>query len=193
MLRSKCSVWVRIAAAGQRGKRVVRRMVRSEQGLAWNETQARIGGSERVGLAERERNKGHALLVALHTTDLPATENLVGDAALVDELLALANWQLIEIAEHEHMRDVLITERFLRFQVTGILRVEGIRTTEGRQAGVGAVGVGQSLRESVRSNQVQAVAKAAFEFGLQGVIGGLPEILKAAIGGDAVGLKLGEG
>jgi hypothetical protein len=39
----------------------------------------------------------------------------------------------------QHVRHVLITEGFIRFQVTGILRIESIRAAESSQASVDAI------------------------------------------------------
>ena len=120
-------------------KRVVGRVVGSEQRLARNQAQTGIGGSERVRLAERKGDERYTFLVTLNTTDLPAAKYLIYDSTVVQKFLSLANWQFVEIAEDEHMRDILIAQRLFRLQVVRILRQKGIGAAKRGEPGIRAI------------------------------------------------------
>src|SRR5471030_592631 len=75
--------------------------------------------------------------------NFPSADDLVHGPALRQELLALADRQFIDVAEHQGLRNVLVAEGFLSLQVERILRRSAaMQRGKERQ---GAVGVGEGL------------------------------------------------
>src|SRR5262245_20064765 len=125
----------------------------------------------------------------MDAADLPATGNLARDS-VVQVLFATAKGQLIQVAEHERMRDVLIADRFLGTQVVRVLCIKDIGV-ESRQRGLGGICICDGFREGVGSQQVQTVSEASLQLGLEPVVSRLAEILKPAVGGDVAVLREG--
>jgi hypothetical protein len=60
-------------------------------------------------------------LVSLNAAYLPAAENPIGDAALIEKFSPLADRQFIYVANDEGMRNILVAQAFLVLQVKRIL------------------------------------------------------------------------
>src|SRR5262245_4574807 len=113
---------------------------------------------ERQVVAETYRR---AARIEVNRRESPAAENRASDAP-VQPFLALAERQLIDIAELEVVGQVVIADGF--FQTTVVL-------IERHTARPVFIGVGDEFREDIGTEQRQPIAKALFELRDQGVIG----------------------
>ena len=159
---------------------------RAKQGLAWHSAKphaAVVAGYEFKELAAIATEAGRlAILVALHAAHLPPAQNLVGNAAFVQESFAFTYWQFVEIAQDKGVRDVLVADALFIFEVVDILRQRSAR--ELRERGQRAVRIRERLRIGVGSEEVEAVSEPAFHLHKQGVVAGLPRVFQTAVGVD---------
>ena len=76
-------------------------------------------------------------MIALHPTDLPAAQNLVDSAALIQEPFAFADGQFVNVTDDEGVRDVLITKTLFVLQIERILDAAASRERhESRQCAI---------------------------------------------------------
>src|SRR5438094_7359272 len=83
--------------------------------------------------------------------DLPSAQDLADHSAAVPESLAGPGGKLVQVAEHEGLRDVLITQAFLSLEAVRVLAIP--TAGEPCEGGQGAVGIGERLRDGVRGQQ----------------------------------------
>ncbi len=77
----------------------------------------------------------------------------------VEERLVLAEGQLVEVADHEGVGDVLNGERLLALGVEGVLFLVDAAVVAGKKR----VGVGDGLRPGVGGLEVEAAGEAALD------------------------------
>src|SRR6202030_1614367 len=82
-----------------------------------------IANATVIGRNSRSTTKCQRLaaLITLHAADLPAAENLIDSATLVQELFAFADGQFVNVTDDEGVRDVLITKTLFVLQIERIL------------------------------------------------------------------------
>src|ERR1043165_10074544 len=132
-------------------------MVRAQQRHARNDAIAqcsiRAGRSVEVGIQDR----WSAALVALYRTDLPSSENLARHA-LIEMFLTWSGRKLIQVAEYQSVRSILITQGLLRKRVKRVLRGKfvGLKSREDRDC---AIRIRKRLgdRKSTRLNSSHVV------------------------------------
>src|SRR5882762_873929 len=127
------AVRIFLAPARLRRKGIVGPCIWTEQGYARNPAQPGVWSAE-LGIVcvTGEGDERRTTLVAMHTAHLPAAQHLVHNSALVQELLSLADGQLVKITEHKCMRDILVAQCLFRIQVARILGGKGVRAPESR-------------------------------------------------------------
>ena len=128
--------------------------------------------------------------VSIDAADLEVADDGGDDLVVVEEAFILADGQLVDVADHEVLRDVLEGDGLFALERVGVLDAAraAVKGGEGGQCGVG---VGEGLGPGVGGEEIETVREAALELGGEGVVAGVAEVFDAAVGVDVV--VLGEG
>src|SRR5258708_30843620 len=110
---AKGSISVLRTTARQGG--VKRRFVGAEDRHARHSAVLKVATTERGRLCKAVKDNRRAALVSVHSPYLPAAEHLAG-RAMVKVFLSWTGGEFVEVADHNCMPGVLITQAPFRFQ-----------------------------------------------------------------------------
>ena len=128
-----------------------------------------------------------AAFIPLNSAHRPAAEYAIRHSAAAQEFLPSADGELINIADNEVLRYVLVANRLVTTQVEWILPRAAL--VQGCEEGQRCVCIGQGFRPCVGGHEIEAVMEATRQLRLQGVVCGLAQILQLSIRVEAEKLR----
>ena len=124
-VRAPCAVSVLCAATVGAIEDLKGRCVLTDQRHSGDLAESEVASGEVRRIREFIYDHRRPALVTVHAADLPSTQDFAG-RSVAQILLPGARRKFIKIAEHEFVRDVLITHTLFALQIVWVLRAEDV-------------------------------------------------------------------